>query len=120
MTSHTPPASCAMQDRIDPLIAERAPWLAAPRLSSRLARGALDQVLRYRETYGYTDYVTPDRIDQLVSAGALSPVALPTQAATGSVEVLNDSTRKEIARWGPSLIRGDTWTRTALYRVVCD
>ena len=50
MTSHTPPASCAMQDRIDPLIAERAPWLAAPRLSSRLARGALDQVLRYRET----------------------------------------------------------------------
>ena len=78
------------------------------------------EVLRYRETYGYTDYVTPDRIDQLVSAGALSPVALPTQAATGSVEVLNDSTRKEIARWGPSLIRGDTWTRTALYRVVCD
>ncbi|MBS0123162.1 lysophospholipid acyltransferase family protein [Thetidibacter halocola] len=36
-----------MKDRIDPLIAERAPWLFASRPETRLARAALDRVLGY-------------------------------------------------------------------------
>ncbi len=39
-----------MRDRLDPLIAERAPWLFADRPGTRLARGALERMLGYRET----------------------------------------------------------------------
>ena len=38
-----------MEDRIDPLIVERAPWLANASLTARLARPALDRVLGYDE-----------------------------------------------------------------------
>lgn len=34
-----------------------------------------DEIQRYRETYGFTSYVTPERIQQLVELGVLSPVA---------------------------------------------
>jgi putative hemolysin len=39
-----------MKDRIDPLIAERAPWLFASRPGTRLARAALDRMLGYDRT----------------------------------------------------------------------
>lgn len=39
-----------MKDRIDPLIAERAPWLYRQSVTARLARRALDRVLSYDET----------------------------------------------------------------------
>ena len=39
-----------MKDRIDPLIAERAPWLFAPRIASRVSRAALNHVLGYETT----------------------------------------------------------------------
>ena len=38
-----------MEDRIDPLIVERAPWLANASLTARLARPVLDRVLGYDE-----------------------------------------------------------------------
>lgn len=39
-----------MKDRIDPLIAERAPWLFRPRPGVRIARAALDRALSYDRT----------------------------------------------------------------------
>ncbi|WP_375280594.1 lysophospholipid acyltransferase family protein [Pseudooctadecabacter sp.] len=39
-----------MKDRIDPLIAERAPWLYRNSLAASCARGALDHALSYDET----------------------------------------------------------------------
>lgn len=39
-----------MKDRIDPLIAERAPWLFRPTLLARAARPLLDRVLDYQQT----------------------------------------------------------------------
>ena len=39
-----------MRQRIDPLIAERAPWLFLDRPTSRIARGILERLLRYPET----------------------------------------------------------------------
>lgn len=39
-----------MEDRIDPLIEERAPWLFRPSRFGRLARVSLNALLRYRET----------------------------------------------------------------------
>ena len=54
-----------MKDRIDPLIAERAPWLFDDTLVSRTARRALMSLLGYRETLElgalYRDWPT-DRI----------------------------------------------------------
>ncbi len=36
-----------MKDRIDPLIAERAPWLYSDRPGTRIARRALHRMLGY-------------------------------------------------------------------------
>ena len=38
-----------MRDRIDPLIAERAPWLFADRLWTNTARLGLDRLLSYED-----------------------------------------------------------------------
>ncbi len=39
-----------MRDRLDPLIAERAPWLFEPTLRARAARGLLDRLLAYERS----------------------------------------------------------------------
>ncbi len=39
-----------MRDRVDPLIAERAPWLFRPALAARAARGVLDRMLSYERS----------------------------------------------------------------------
>ena len=39
-----------MRDRVDPLIAERAPWLFEPTLSARMARSVLDRMLAYERS----------------------------------------------------------------------
>ncbi|WP_299961803.1 1-acyl-sn-glycerol-3-phosphate acyltransferase [uncultured Roseobacter sp.] len=39
-----------MRDRLDPLIAERAPWLFAPHPLTRAVRSVAEYILRYRET----------------------------------------------------------------------
>ena len=41
-----------MKDRIDPLIAERAPWLFAGHLWSEPSRRVLNRMLGYEETAG--------------------------------------------------------------------
>ncbi|MGR3493267.1 MAG: 1-acyl-sn-glycerol-3-phosphate acyltransferase [Shimia sp.] len=47
MTTETTPS---VEARIEPLIAERAPWLFQATLRSRIAKPILDRWLRYRET----------------------------------------------------------------------
>ncbi|MHA6325734.1 lysophospholipid acyltransferase family protein [Roseivivax sp. CAU 1753] len=44
-----------MKDRIDPLIAERAPWLFSDRLGTRHARRILNLLLGYRKTLALAD-----------------------------------------------------------------
>jgi len=63
------------------------------------------EVLRYRlpGSYGYTDYVTPKRFQQLVQEGVLqSP--LPNEYSYQKFESLPDNKRKEIEQWAPELI----------------
>ncbi|WP_339640837.1 1-acyl-sn-glycerol-3-phosphate acyltransferase [Jannaschia helgolandensis] len=53
-----------MRDRLDPMIAERAPWLFEPGVSSRAARGILDRLLAYERSVEigthYLDLPVPD------------------------------------------------------------
>ena len=53
-----------MRDRLDPMIAERAPWLFEPGVSSRAARGILDRLLAYERSVEigthYIDLPVPD------------------------------------------------------------
>ena len=50
MTDPIAAAKADMQARLDPLIAERAPWLYSDKLVHRVARAALMRVLRYPRT----------------------------------------------------------------------
>lgn len=53
-----------MRDRLDPMIAEQAPWLFEPGVSSRAARGILDRLLAYERSVEigthYIDLPVPD------------------------------------------------------------
>lgn len=64
-----------------------------------------NEILRYRTTYGYTDFVTPSRMEQLIELGVLSPVALPDQIAFRDWERVDSSWKNEIERWAPTLKR---------------
>lgn len=66
-----------------------------------------NEILRYRTTYTYTDFVTPARLDELVAMGVLSPVNLPDQIALRDWDRLDDSWKAEIERWAPSLKRSN-------------
>lgn len=63
------------------------------------------EVLRYRMpwSYGYTDYVTPRRFDQLVKEGVLQP-PLPNQYGYLKFDTMSEDKRKEIESWAPELI----------------
>lgn len=82
-----------------------------------------DEVLRYRETYGYTDFVTPARLDDLVSMGVLSRVSVDPQKTHAMWDDVSDSRKREIERWGPELnvsIRGfEAVRRFDLFKVEC-
>lgn len=61
-------------------------------------------ILTYREpgNYGYTDFVSPDRIMQLQAAGILGPaVHLPASIVEAE---LDPKRQKYLEEWGPSLI----------------
>ncbi|MDB5390624.1 MAG: hypothetical protein JWM11_6270 [Planctomycetaceae bacterium] len=64
------------------------------------------EILRYRTTYGYTDFVSPKRFQQLQAAGILGAAWI----APGSqdLEHANSVIREEIQRWGPELIRQES------------
>jgi putative hemolysin len=48
-----------MRDRLDPLIAERAPWLGRDGMTARLARPLLDQLLSYPQTLALAEALVP-------------------------------------------------------------
>jgi hypothetical protein len=62
------------------------------------------EILRYRVpgSYGYTDFVTPERFAELVAAGVLEP-AQPVPQATKDLDTLEPEWRTELERWGEGL-----------------
>lgn len=77
------------------------------------------EVLRYRLTYGFTDYVQPDKFAQLVDAGVLAgPTVLLGREAAG----LSPDERRELARWSgyQQLLSGELFRTVVLYRVTPD
>jgi len=62
-----------------------------------------NEILRYRTTYRFTDFVTPRRFDELVERGVLEPVPLSQMESLRRWEGLDPSWQKEIERWGPEL-----------------
>lgn len=59
------------------------------------------EVLRYRTSYGYTPFVTPERFLQLREMGALgSPIVVDYR----SIDGLADKQRTEMETWGRALI----------------
>jgi hypothetical protein len=64
------------------------------------------EILRYRTTYGYTDFVTPERFARLQQAGVLGqPWDIPF--AIREVSSLDKSWRDEVDRWGRGLLTTD-------------
>ncbi|QDU12873.1 hypothetical protein GmarT_06430 [Gimesia maris] len=63
------------------------------------------EILRYRipGSYGYTDYVTPLRFQQLVKEGVLQP-PLPNKYSYLKFESMAENKRTEIEQWAPELI----------------
>tara|TARA_R110001592_G_scaffold31886_3_gene111925 strand:+ start:56633 stop:58981 length:2349 start_codon:yes stop_codon:yes gene_type:complete len=63
------------------------------------------EILRYRipGSYGYTDYVTPQRFQQLVKEGVLQP-PLPNKYSYLKFETMAENKRTEIEQWAPELI----------------
>lgn len=80
------------------------------------------EILRYRTSYGYTDYVTPQRFVDLREQGILGK---PTTLALQPWDPLNDREKDELTRWAPSLrtrVAGpkglvDGWIATEVYEV---
>lgn len=58
------------------------------------------EILRYRTTYGYTDFVHPSRFKALADAGVLIP---DSRFHTARREDLSPEKQSEIARWAPEL-----------------
>lgn len=82
------------------------------------------EIVRYRQpySYGYTDFVHPQRFADLVEAGVLdSPLALPTGLGRQTIgEPENDSV-KLVRQWAPALVtrRGEEacWITGEIYPV---
>ncbi len=76
-----------------------------------------DEVLRYRQTYGYTDFVSARRFETLVEAGVLRPMEIPGDRIFW--DDLEPRQQNEILRWSPELrvANGEGFRRWALYAV---
>jgi putative hemolysin len=82
-----------MQDRLEPLIAERAPWLFAERPGTRLARGLLNHLLGARATLRLAETLEP------LPAGAVMDAAARRIARRVQVRGLD-----HVPSSGPALI----------------
>jgi hypothetical protein len=62
------------------------------------------ELLRYRQTYGYSDFVTPQRFEWLQEQGLLGD---PGAFSTGwrSFDSLRPEDQREVLDWAPSLKR---------------
>jgi hypothetical protein len=79
------------------------------------------ELLRYRTTYRYTDYVSPERFQALVDSGVLE--VLPVGSGVNQdIDTLQESWQTEVQTWGASLIRRNFGRNTlpalTVYRVV--
>ncbi len=76
------------------------------------------EVLRYRlpGSYGYAEYVQPERFEQLLSGGVLGE---PRVLGEGSWSGLSESERRVVQQWPgwQQLVRGDVWETVRLYEV---
>ncbi|WP_339733698.1 hypothetical protein [uncultured Gimesia sp.] len=61
------------------------------------------EMLRYRLSYGFTDYVTPVRFGQLVKEGVLNP-PLPNRFSYRKFDSFREDEQKEILAWAPELL----------------
>lgn len=61
------------------------------------------EILRYRLTYGFTSYVTPQRLEQLVHKGVLSPPLL-NQYSYRKFDSFRSDEQEEILAWAPELL----------------
>lgn len=82
------------------------------------------EILRYKEpgSYGYTDFVHPDRFKQLQQMGLIGPpLRLPASMALGR---LDDGLKKRLEVWAPSLIttfQGEpAFVRAQIFPVLVD
>ena len=62
-----------------------------------------NEILRYRTTYGYTEFVTPERFRQLQERGIITELSLPPQLTLRAWEELDDSWKSEIEGRMPEL-----------------
>ena len=81
------------------------------------------ELLRYRTTYQYTDFVHPQRFADLVQAGLLAPIALPPEQSSVPWAQVAAEKQGEAHRWAPELRRvspsGEPQLRVfEIYRVV--
>lgn len=81
------------------------------------------EILRYRTTYKYTDFVHPQRFTDLVGAGVLAPVPVPPERSLVPWENVASEKQREALQWAPVLRRplpgGDSMLSAfEVYRVV--
>ncbi len=82
------------------------------------------EILRYRESgYGYSDFVTPRRFEELQRGGVLGPQAIPLTGLSATKD-FRPSDLAEINRWAPQLIlrtsEGDAFLKSQLFVVRVD
>lgn len=79
------------------------------------------ELLRYRTTYQYTDFVHPSRFNSLVQAGVLEPIPRPMEQTHVMWEGVASEKQAEALRWAPQLKEsspfGDTLRVYDVYRV---
>ena len=78
------------------------------------------EVLRYRLTYGFTEYVTPSRFETLRQAGIIGDPQILSQ---GQWKSLSDQQRDEVLSWsaGETLVVGEeAWNNLLIYPVVAE
>ena len=61
------------------------------------------EILRYRPTYGYTDFVSPERIAELAKRWPFQEVQLNSSFNFRDWDLFNSAEQAEIDDWGPEL-----------------
>jgi hypothetical protein len=61
------------------------------------------ELLRYRATYTYTDFVAPARFRALIELGILAPMRLDASERLVPLDGLDPSWQQELHRWAPEL-----------------